>query len=356
MVGLAAGHAVRAISRHSPDHHEPCATSLFRDPDHVDRKHIGETRVLGAMEPVLPRCRTCSSAAVGGELPNRVAPNNERHSCLRITDDFGIFHSLSSASALLDIKPMAHIRAEGIVVDFPIYNASHRSLKTAVLRATTGGRIGRDSTNRVVVRAIDHLSFEICDGDRVGLVGQNGSGKTTLLRVLSGIYEPQGGTLEVRGRAATLLDLNLGIDPEATGYDNIMFRGIMAGLHPKVIKARMEEIADFTELGDYLEMPVRTYSSGMQVRLAFAVATSVEADVLLMDEWLSVGDAEFSKKAAQRLERLVNRTPILVLATHNQKLVEETCNRVFMLEHGRIASVIEHPNDLPLHRDNATDR
>lgn len=232
---------------------------------------------------------------------------------------------------------MPHIKAENIVVDFPIYNASHRSLKTAVLRATTGGRIGRDAGNRVIVRALDRLSFEIREGDRVGLVGQNGSGKTTLLRVLSGIYEPQGGALEVRGRSATLLDLGLGIDPEATGYDNIMFRGILAGLHPKAIRARVKEIADFTELGDYLEMPVRTYSSGMQVRLAFAVATSVEADILLMDEWLSVGDAEFSKKATDRLEALVDRTPILVLASHDRKLIERTCNKIFRLEHGRLA-------------------
>jgi lipopolysaccharide transport system ATP-binding protein len=233
---------------------------------------------------------------------------------------------------------MAHITADNIVVDFPIYNASHRSLKTAVLRATTGGRIGRDSGNRVIVRALDHMSFEIREGDRVGLVGQNGSGKTTLLRVLSGIYEPQSGSLEVSGRAATLLDLSLGIDPEATGYENIVFRGILAGLHPRTIRARIDEIADFTELGDYLNMPVRTYSSGMQVRLAFAVATSVEADILLMDEWLSVGDADFSQKAAQRLEGLVDRTPILVLASHNQSLVERVCNKVFKLEHGRLLS------------------
>lgn len=228
------------------------------------------------------------------------------------------------------------VKAENIVVDFPIYNASHRSLKTAVLRATTGGRIGRGAGNRVIVRALDQVSFEIREGDRVGLMGQNGSGKTTLLRVISGIYEPQGGTLQVRGRTATVLDLSLGIDPEATGYDNIMFRGILAGLHPKAIKARVQEIAEFTELGDYLEMPVRTYSSGMQIRLAFAVATSVEADILVMDEWLSVGDAEFAKKAAARLERLVEKTPILVLASHNPDLVRDVCNRVFRLEHGKM--------------------
>lgn len=226
--------------------------------------------------------------------------------------------------------------AENIVVEFPIYNAGHRSLKRAVLHATTGGRVARDSGNRVVVRAIDRLSFEFRPGDRVGLIGHNGSGKTTLLRVLAGIYEPIAGSLSVTGRVASLLDLSLGIDQEATGYENIMLRAILAGLHPKEIRARMDEIADFTELDDYLEMPVRTYSSGMQLRLAFAVSTSIEADVLLMDEWLSVGDSEFSKKASARLERLVEKTPILVLASHSPDLISKLCNRVIRLEHGHI--------------------
>jgi len=208
-----------------------------------------------------------------------------------------------------------------------------------VLHATTGGRIARDAGNRVVVRAIDNISFEISKGDRVGLIGHNGAGKTTLLRVLSGIYEPVSGKLAVTGRTATLLDLNLGIDPDATGYENIVLRGIMAGLHPKEINERIPEIAQFTELGDYLDMPLRTYSAGMRLRLAFAVSTSIEADILLMDEWLSVGDATFSEKASKRLEGLVNRSPILMLASHSHVLVRKVCNRVFILKHGELTEI-----------------
>jgi lipopolysaccharide transport system ATP-binding protein len=231
---------------------------------------------------------------------------------------------------------MAGIVAKDAVVEFPVYTGMHRSLKSAVLNATTGGRLARDAANRVAVRALDGVSFEIRPGDRVGLMGHNGAGKSTLLRMLSGIYEPIAGSLKVEGRVATLLELQLGIDPDATGYENIMLRGVMTGLKLREIRAKIDEIAEFTELGDYLGMPVRTYSSGMLLRLAFAVSTSVEADILLMDEWLSVGDAEFRNKASARLEQLVERTPILVLASHSQELIGKVCNRLFQLEHGRV--------------------
>ncbi len=236
-------------------------------------------------------------------------------------------------------KPAANsvgIIADRIVVRFPIFNAVHRSLKRTVLHATTGGRVARESESHVTVCALDQLSFCIRPGDRVGLVGHNGSGKTTLLRVLSGVYEPVCGRISVVGRVASLLDLNLGMDTEATGYENIRLRAILAGLTPKDVEEKLEEIAEFTELDEYLEMPVRTYSSGMLLRLGFAVSTTVNADILLMDEWLSVGDTEFSKKAAGRLDRLVERTPILVVASHDQNLISRTCNRVFRLEHGKI--------------------
>ncbi|MDH4188830.1 MAG: ABC transporter ATP-binding protein [Betaproteobacteria bacterium] len=238
---------------------------------------------------------------------------------------------------------MARIVATDAVVEFPIYTGMHRSLKSAVLHATTGGRVARDAANRVTVRAVDRVSFEIRAGDRVGLVGHNGAGKSTLLRMLSGIYEPIAGSLEVEGRVATLLELQLGIDPDASGYDNILLRGVMAGLTLREIRARVDEIAAFTELGDYLDMPVRTYSSGMLLRLAFAVSTSIEADILLMDEWLSVGDAEFANKASARLEQLVERTPILVLASHSPELIARVCNRVFRLAQGRLTEEAPSP-------------
>jgi lipopolysaccharide transport system ATP-binding protein len=170
-------------------------------------------------------------------------------------------------------------------------------------------------------------------------VGHNGSGKTTLLRALSGAYEPDEGAIEVQGHIAALLDLNLGIDPSATGMDNIRLRGRIAGLSSKQVDERLPEIAEFSGLGAFLEMPVKTYSAGMQARLAFAAATAVEADVLLMDEWIAVGDADFQKIAHKRLLKLVERAGILVLASHDVELLRLYCNKVMRLE-GGVASEV----------------
>ena len=233
---------------------------------------------------------------------------------------------------------MPHISAEGVCVEFPIWNPSHRSLKNAVLRATTGGRLARESSTRVVVQALSDLSFEFARGDRIGLVGNNGSGKTTLLRVLSGIDEPVRGRLEVSGRVSSLLDLSLGMDHEATGLENIVLRGVLMGLPPVAIQAKVNEIAEFSELGDYLSMPIRTYSSGMLLRLAFAVSTSVAPEILLLDEWLSVGDAAFRDKAERRLLELIESSAIMVLASHDESLIRRFCSRMLRLEHGRAAS------------------
>ncbi len=231
---------------------------------------------------------------------------------------------------------MTRIQAQDIVVEFPIFENSHRSFKNVLMNASTGGRLARDARKRPSVRAIDHLSFDIQAGDRVGLIGHNGSGKTTLLRALAGAYEPVSGDLFIKGRVASLLDVSLGMDPDATGYENIFLRGIVLGMSPHHIRKKVDEIAEFTELGDFLNLPVRTYSSGMQLRLAFAVSTSVEADILIMDEWLSVGDENFSQKATIRLQSLVERASILIIATHSKELLRNVCNRAFELEHGRI--------------------
>lgn len=230
----------------------------------------------------------------------------------------------------------AQILSDRISIDFPVFENSHRSLKNKVINLTTGGRIGGNSGKHPVVRALNNISFQIKEGDRVGLVGHNGSGKTTLLRVLSGVYVPFSGTLKVLGRVVSLLDLSMGMDPDASGFENIYLRGIMDGLKPTQIRCKVDEIADFTGLGDYLNFPVRTYSSGMQLRLAFAVSTSVDADILLMDEWLSVGDSEFSQKAATRLDSLINKASILVLASHSPELISRVCNRKIHLQHGSI--------------------
>jgi len=234
----------------------------------------------------------------------------------------------------------ALIKASQLGVEFPVFNASHRSLKKRVLNATTGGRIASDAGTKVSVRALDGLNFEFRPGDRVGLVGHNGAGKTTLLRVLSGVYPPSRGSLEVEGRIASLTDISVGIDGEATGFENIFLRGVVMGMSQREINEKMDEIAEFSELGDYLNMPVRTYSSGMQLRLAFSVSTSIQADIILMDEWLSVGDASFNEKASKRLQDMVENSSILIMASHSEDTIKRLCNRRISMGHGKIISDI----------------
>jgi lipopolysaccharide transport system ATP-binding protein len=230
------------------------------------------------------------------------------------------------------------ITAENVTVKFPIFENSHRSLKKAVLNVSTGGRIGQSINRSPFVAALEDINFTFEEGSRVGIIGHNGSGKTTLLRVLSGIYTPVIGQLVVRGRIASLLDVSMGLDPDATGFENIYLRGILDGLKPVRIRSKIDEIAEFTELGEYLNLPVRTYSSGMMLRLAFAISTSVEADILIMDEWLSVGDQSFSIKASKRLDELIGKTSILVIASHDHVLINRVCNRKLQLMHGRIVA------------------
>ncbi|TDR31564.1 ABC transporter ATP-binding protein [Hydromonas duriensis] len=233
----------------------------------------------------------------------------------------------------------AYISTENLGVHFPVFNSSHRSLKKSIISISTGGLVAKDSRDHVVVRALEGINLNLKQGDRVGLLGHNGSGKTTLLRALSGVYAPTEGKIEVKGRIATLLDINLGMDGEATGYENIRIRGLLMGLSLDEIEAKIDEIAEFTDLGEYLDMPMRTYSSGMNMRVGFAVSTAIDADIVLMDEWLSVGDAEFQNKAAKRLNDMVERASILVLASHSIDLLKKTCNKIIHMEHGRIVGV-----------------
>jgi len=231
---------------------------------------------------------------------------------------------------------MALIDFQNVCVDFPIYNANGRSLKKRLIQVATGGQLGADPQGRVVVRALEDLSFTLKDGDRVGLLGHNGAGKSTLLRLSSGVYEPSAGVARIEGEIGSLIDISLGIDPEATGRENIFLRGGLLGMTRREISNRIDEIIDFSELGDFVDMPLRTYSTGMHLRLAFAVSTIVRPEILLMDEWLSVGDEGFKHKAEKRLTELVESTNILVIASHSRDLVMHTCNRVIWLEHGKI--------------------
>lgn len=236
---------------------------------------------------------------------------------------------------------MASIKLRDVVVDFPIYSGTSRSIKTSFVRAATGGALARDASDRVVVRALDGITLDIREGDRVGLVGHNGSGKSTLLRVMAGAYEPVSGTAEVEGAIAAMLSIWLGMELEATGYENIFMRATVMGMKPREVTPLVDEICEFAELGDYVDMPLRTYSSGMAMRLAFAISTSVNADVILMDEWLSVGDAGFWEKANERLNRLIGGAKILVLASHDMNLIRDRCNRIVHLDHGRLVSIEE---------------
>jgi lipopolysaccharide transport system ATP-binding protein len=231
---------------------------------------------------------------------------------------------------------MARVHAENVVVDFPIYGSKSRSLKNAFIRAATGGALAADAADRVVVRALDGLSFELLEGDRVGIVGHNGSGKTTLLRVIAGAYEPVSGSVEITGRVASMLSIMIGVDWEATGYENIYLRAALMGVRPRDVAPLVDEICEFAELGNYIEMPVRTYSSGMVMRLAFAISTCISADIILMDEWLSVGDPAFREKAQQRLRRMLDQAKILVLASHDERLIRDNCNRILHLDHGKL--------------------
>ncbi len=231
---------------------------------------------------------------------------------------------------------MPSIKLDDVSVAFPIYSAGNRSLKNVVLSATTGGRIANDA-NHVVIQALDKVTLALGHGDRLGLIGHNGAGKTTLLRVMAGIYEPLYGSVTVEGTVTPMFDIGLGIDLESTGYENITLRGLYLGLSKAQIAARLESVVEFTELGEFLRFPVRTYSAGMQARLAFAIATSIEPDILLLDEGIGVGDAEFLEKANKRLASFVKDAGILVLASHSQELICKFCNKAVIMEHGRVA-------------------
>ena len=231
---------------------------------------------------------------------------------------------------------MSYIDFQHADFEFPIFNARSRSIASKLLKFSTGGRLDKDASGRVVVKALDNLSFYIAEGERVGLIGHNGAGKSTLLRALSGVYHPSAGTAAIKGEIGSLIDLSLGINSEATGLENIYIRAKLLGLNRKEIEQRTEEIVEFSELGDFISMPVRTYSSGMNLRLAFSVSTVLRPEILLMDEWLSVGDENFKHKAEERLTDIMEASKILVIASHSRELIERTCTRVIWLEHGQI--------------------
>jgi ABC-2 type transport system ATP-binding protein len=231
------------------------------------------------------------------------------------------------------------IRRVGIVakdasVEFPIFDAKSRSLKKTVM-GLVGGNITTE--HKVpVIEALSHIDLTLEHGARVGLVGHNGAGKSTLLRLLSGIYEPTRGFAEVRGRVAPVFDLGVGMDPEVSGLENIIVRGLFLGMTRKQMEQRIDDIAEFTELGDFLRMPLRTYSTGMRIRLALGVVTSIDPEILILDEGIGAVDAAFLEKSKKRLSELVDRAGLLVFASHSDEFLKELCDTAIWMEHGRI--------------------
>jgi homopolymeric O-antigen transport system ATP-binding protein len=253
---------------------------------------------------------------------------------------------INSDSAVPVDDQQARISARDLSLDFPIYDIASRSLKQLLMvrpianvfrsASHVGGSIATGVGGTVVVRAIDNMSFEIEQGARVGLIGHNGAGKTTLLRTMAGIYEPTSGVLNTSGHVMPLFNLMEGMMPDATGREFIRIRGVLLGREPKELDTLAEDVIEFCELGSYIDMPVRTYSTGMLVRLAFALSTSVSPDILLFDELIGAGDARFVSKAQERLKSFVERSSIVVVASHSRAILDQWCNRLFLLEHGKL--------------------
>lgn len=231
---------------------------------------------------------------------------------------------------------MSFISLKNVTVDIPIYNSQSRSLKKNFMGLASGGRIGLSEKDFSIVRSLTNINLEIKDGERVGLLGPNGAGKSTLLRVLGGAYIPTGGEAIIGGKVGSLIDVSLGIDSESTGIENIYLRAALLQIPKKVVDEQLDSIVAFTELGEFINMPVRTYSSGMHMRLAFAVSTMIRPEILLMDEWLSVGDLNFQQKAERKLNELIQRSSILVIASHSRQLIEKCCTRAVLIENGII--------------------
>jgi ABC-type polysaccharide/polyol phosphate transport system ATPase subunit len=248
----------------------------------------------------------------------------------------------------------ARISASHVSVDFPIYGADARSLRKSLFSAMQMGRIAQDSRGRTIVKALRDVTVELNHGDRVGVVGSNGAGKSTLLRVFAGVYEPTNGTCKVQGRVASLLTLGLGMSMDMTGYENIKYCGMFLGMSPEEIGSKTGEIADFTELGEYLALRAHTYSTGMWSLLAFGIATALEPEILLVDESVGAGDASFIKKAENRMIELIEKSAIVVLATHASPLMRKWCNKALLLDKGEAVAFSDVDTVLALYEARTT--
>ena len=208
-----------------------------------------------------------------------------------------------------------------------------RSLKTLAARAF---RLNRDAPVMEDIHALKDITLEVSGGERVGLIGHNGAGKSTFLKTVAGLYPISGGSVQVDGQVRSLFDLSLGFEPDATGRENILYRGLLLGLSPQFMRQKQAEIVEFAGLGHFIDYPIKTYSAGMQVRLAFAISTAVGGDILLLDEVIGAGDANFMEKAKQRISDLIEHAEILILASHDFAALKKLCIRGLVFHQGRV--------------------
>jgi ABC-type polysaccharide/polyol phosphate transport system ATPase subunit len=228
---------------------------------------------------------------------------------------------------------MACVEIENVSLTYPVYGSSARSFKATLINKATGGRLGTSSGN-VVVEALKDVSFKLEKGDRLAIIGHNGAGKSTLLKVLANIYEPSNGVVNVKGRLNCLFDIMMGMDLELNGYENIFLRGLIMGLSRSEIRNIVPKVEEFSELGDFMKVPIKSYSSGMKVRLAFGIITNAFSEILLIDEVVNVGDAKFIEKAKAQMKSLVHQSEFMVLSSHDRHVIKEFCNKALWLEKG----------------------
>jgi len=225
------------------------------------------------------------------------------------------------------------IRLEEVDLFYSSVAFKERSLKSLLGSVF---RINKERTEIHDVHALKNVSLEIRPGERVGLLGHNGAGKSTFLKMLAGLYPISSGKREVLGTVRSLFDLSLGFEPDASGRENILYRGLLLGLSPKYMRSIEDEVVEFAGLGEFIDYPIKTYSAGMQVRLAFAISTAVGGDILLLDEVIGAGDANFMAKAKQRILKLIEQSEILVLASHDFGALTAICERGLVFHHGEI--------------------
>ena len=234
---------------------------------------------------------------------------------------------------------MASIELKNVTVNLPIYGAHNMNLKGRVANF-----LARRETEVEIIRALHDVSLSIKDGDRIGIVGPNGAGKTTLLRVMAGILKPSKGEVAIQGSVVSMIDQGLGMNPQCSGIENIFRRGIFLNQSTQQMQSRVDDIVEFSGLGDRIRHPLYTYSSGMRARLAFSIATSIKPEILIIDEGIGAADQEFSKKAVVRLQSFFKNAGVLILASHSHQLIETWCSKKIHIASSTLnSSKIESP-------------